>query len=106
MPGLFAHEVLDVYKVALEVARWVRTTRWPRGDAHLKEGSGPPRRGFRGAEPRGRRIPRKGQRGKHFATAKGSAAEVAACLELSQLPGWEAQIAKLRRAKLMMRNLH
>jgi len=105
MPGLFAHEVLDVYKVALEVARWVRTTRWPRGDAHLKD------QARRAADSVVLNLAEgashaKGNRGKHFATAKGSAAEVAACLELSQLPGWEAQLAKLRRVKLMMRNLH
>jgi len=101
MPGLFAHEVLDVYKVALEVARWVRGSRWARGDAHLKD------QARRAADSVVLNIAEgashtKGNRGRHFACAKGSAAEVAACLELAELAGWEEQLGKLRRIKKML----
>ena len=104
MSGLFAHEVLDAYRVALEVARWVRGVRWARGDAHLKD------QARRAADSVVLNLAEgasheKGHRGKHFGVAKASAAEVAACLELAQLAGWEEQVGKLRRVKRMTRNL-
>ena len=104
MPGLFAHETLDAYRFALEVARWVRSARWARGDAHLKD------QARRAADSVVLNLAEgasheKGHRGKHFGIAKASAAEVAACLELAMLPGWEGQVAKLRRVKLMIRSL-
>ncbi len=33
----FAHENLDCYKLAVEVARWFQQTSFPRGRAELKE---------------------------------------------------------------------
>ncbi len=104
MSGLFAHETLDAYRVALEVARWVRSARWARGDAHLKD------QARRAADSVVLNLAEgasheKGNRGKHFGVAKASAAEVAACLELAQIQGWEGQVVKLRRVKRMMRNL-
>lgn len=47
----------------------------------------------------------KGNRNRHLAIAKASAAEVAACLELAQLPGWQQQLTKLRNVKRMVRKL-
>ena len=75
MSGLFAHEVLHAYRVALEVARWVRSARWPRGDAHLKD------QARRAADSVVLNLAEgasheKGHRPKHFAIAKASAAEV------------------------------
>ena len=104
MSGLFAHEVLHAYRVALEVARWVRRARWPRGDAHLKD------QARRAADSVVLNLAEgasheKGHRPKHFAIAKASAAEVAASLELAQLAGWEEQVAKLRRVKRMAERL-
>lgn len=33
----FKFEGLIVYQLAVEVARWMRTTRWPPGTTHLKD---------------------------------------------------------------------
>ena len=77
MPGLFAHETLIAYRFALEVARWVRSARWARGDAHLKD------QARRAADSVVLNLAEgasheKGNRGRHFGVAKASAAEVAA----------------------------
>src|SRR5688572_110026 len=37
MTHRFAHEALDCYKLAVEVARWFRQTSFPRGCTRLKE---------------------------------------------------------------------
>jgi len=104
MPGLFAHETLTAYRMALEVARWVRAARFPTGDADLRD------QARRAAASMVLNIAEgvssaKGNRGKHLATAKGSAAETAACLELAGLANHEAQVAKLRRVKSMLERL-
>jgi len=104
MSGLFAHETLTAYQMALEVARWVRAARFAAGDADLRD------QARRAAASMVLNIAEgvssaKGNRSKHLAFAKGSAAETAACLELAGLAGHEAQVAKLRRVKSMLGRL-
>ena len=37
MKHTLSHESLDAYKVAVDVARWIRKTRFPHGEAALKD---------------------------------------------------------------------
>jgi four helix bundle protein len=83
MEHRFDHEKLDVYRLALEVARWFPTVTVPRGRASLKE------QGCRAADSvvlniaEGRaRSARAGKN--HFRIALGSAAEMSAVLDLVQ----------------------
>jgi four helix bundle protein len=100
----FPYETLDVFRLAVDVARWVRAAPWPRGHAHLRdqairasesivlniaEGSG--RRGDAGAN--------------HHRIAHGSAAEVNAVLYLVDLPGAPDAQQRLRRIGAMLHKL-
>lgn len=104
MNHLLSHEKLDVYRLAVQVARWVRTTRFPRGDADLKDQA---RRAAQsvvlnvaeGCHSLG------GNRGKHFRIARGSAAEVCAVLDLVDLPQGAAQQDAMRRVVAMLSRL-
>ena len=102
--GHFDFERLDVFRLALEVAQWVRKARWESGDASLRDQT---RRatesvvlnlaeglGMSGASRR-----------RHFAIALGSASEAAAALLLADLPGTAEQVQKLRRVNIMLRRL-
>ena len=37
MEHALSHETLDAYRLAVEVARWVRATQFPQGDSALKD---------------------------------------------------------------------
>ena len=101
----FAHENLDCYKLAVEVARWFQQTSFPRGRAELKEqgqnavdsivlniAEGPERR--RGTGDAGKN---------HHDIALGSASECCAVLDLvHSLPGAPEQKEKLRRVGAML----
>jgi four helix bundle protein len=100
----FAHERLDCYKLAVEVARWFERSRFARGRAELRkqgqdaadsvvlniaEGAG-----RRNAEAAGKN---------HHQIALGSASEACAVLDLvSSLPGAAEQQQKLRRVGAML----
>jgi len=104
MSGLFRHETMDVYQLALEVARWVRKARFPRGDAELRKQL------KRAADSVVLNVAEglsytEGSRRSHLDMAKASAAEAAAALDLCDLDGAPAQQAKLRRVKQMLRKL-
>ena len=116
-----SHERLDVYRLARSVARWVRATPFPRGDAPLKDQA---RRAadsvVLGArqEPKRRRCEASARRGRgpdgpdnlaegayrsgkdrqrHLRIAMGSAAEACAVFDLVDLPDGPARQAELRR---------
>jgi four helix bundle protein len=99
------HERLDVYKLALEVARWAAVQPFPSVRKHLRdqliraadsvvlniaEGSG--------------REPGDARRN-HLRIAAGSAAEAAAVLDLVTLPDGAASQDKLRRVVAMLSKL-
>jgi len=99
-----AHERLDVYQVALEVARWMVRVPFPRGLSDLKN------QGARaacsvvlniaeGARRRGK------AKTNHFEIARGSAAEAQTVLLIVDLPGGEEQVAKLRRVDRMLERM-
>jgi len=99
-----AHERLDVYQVALEVARWMVRVPFPRGLSDLKN------QGVRaacsvvlniaeGARRRGK------AKTNHFEIARGSAAEAQTVLMIVELPGGSEQVAKLRRVDRMLERM-
>ena len=100
----FDHEGLDCYRMALEVARWFKDTRFPRGDAKLKD------QGIRAsrsvvlniAEGRSKEGPAGAN---SYRIARGEAAETCAVLDLVQLAGGAEQQAKLRRINQMLKGM-
>lgn len=100
MKHTLSHENLDAYKVAVDVARWVRSTRFPHGDAALKDQA---RRAAdsvvlniaEGAYREGK------ERAKHYRIARGSAAEACAVLDLVDLDGGQDRQQQLRRVVAM-----
>lgn len=101
----FAHETLDCYKFALEVARWFNQTTFPRGRTRLKE------QGQDAADSAVLNIAEGagcrrgvGDAGKnHHDIALGSASECCAVLDLVNfLPGAKIQQENLRRIGAML----
>ena len=98
------HERLDVYRLAVEVARWIAAAQFP---AHLRALEDQALRASQSivlniAEGASRR----GQAGrKHFRIALGSVAETCAVLDLFDLAGATEQQAKLRRVGSMLYRL-
>ncbi|MFZ5479876.1 MAG: four helix bundle protein [Myxococcota bacterium] len=101
-PYTFAHERLDVFRVAKEVARWAAKQVLPPSRKHLADqlvraadsmvlniGEGC------GHEPGAARR-------NHFRIALGSAAEVHAVLELVDLPEGDSRKQELRRVGAML----
>jgi len=90
-----AHERLDVYQVALEVARWMVRVPFPRGlsacSVVLNIAEGARRRGK--------------AKTNHFEIARGSAAEAQTVLMIVELPGGSEQAAKLRRVDRMLERM-
>ncbi len=98
------HEMLDVYQVALDVARWVRATRFPAGEAGLRDQAKRAADSVvlnlaEGCHAQG------GNRGKHFRIARGSAAEVCAVLDLVALDEGPQRQQQLRRVVAMTTRL-
>lgn len=100
------HEQLDVYQVALGVARWAAVQAIPAQRKHLRdqlvraadsvvlniaEGTGHDR----GSDARRN----------HYRIARGSAAEVAAVLDLVALPGGQERQHEVRRVVAMLTKL-
>ncbi|MCK6526309.1 four helix bundle protein [Myxococcota bacterium] len=95
------HERTDAYRVALGVARWVRATRFPAGEASLRDQV---RRATESvvlnlAEGCGREGL---DRRRHFRIAAGSAAEACAVLDLLELPEGRERQQELRRVVAML----
>ena len=100
----FAHERLDCYKLAVEVARWFARNRFPRGRAELrKQGQDAADSVVLNiAEGAGRRYADAAGKN-HHQIALGSAAEACAVLELvSTLSGAVEQQHNLRRIGAML----
>ena len=100
----FDHENLDVYRLALEVARACAVLRIPAGRAHLRDQL------QRAADSVVLNIAEGRARGgdagrNHFRIAAGSAAETCAALDLVGSPEAAAEQPKLRRIGAMLRGL-
>ena len=100
----FVFERMDVYRVAVEVARWMRRQTWPTGASHLRE------QGTRAADSMvlniAEGVGRGGKPGRnHFRIALGSAAEALAVLDIATLADTPAQQQKLRRVGAMLHRL-
>jgi four helix bundle protein len=101
---MFPHESLHSYQLAKTVARWSLTVKWPRGLAHLKD------QAQRAATSIPLNIAEGHQRnGKdrlyHYSVAHGSAAEVAAILDLIDLDRGEEMKVLLDRVGAMLRRM-
>ena len=100
----FTFERLDVYRLAVDVARWMRRTSWPRGTAHLKD------QGTRAADSTVLNVAEGHSRGgkpgrNHYTIAQGSAGEALAVLDVVGLPGGAEQQQKLRRVAAMLEKM-
>jgi len=100
----FDHENLDVYKLALEVAKGCVALRIPLGRAHLRDQLN------RAADSVVLNIAEGRARGgdagrNHYRIAAGSAAEACAALDLVGSPEARAEQPKLRRIGAMLRGL-
>jgi len=100
----FDHENLDVYKLALEVAKACAALRIPPGRSHLRDQL------QRAADSVVLNIAEGRARGgdagrNHFRIAAGSAAESCAALDLIGSPEAAAEQPKLRRVGAMLRGL-
>lgn len=101
MEHSLSHETLDAYRLAVEVARLVRRTKFPAGDSSLRDQAKRAADSVvlnlaEGCHAQG------GNRAKHFRIARGSAAEVCAVLDLVDLPDGPARQADLRRVVAMI----
>ena len=104
MEHYFDHETLDVYKLALEVARACPALRIPPGRSHLRDQL------QRAADSVVLNIAEGRARGgdagrNHYRIAAGSAAETCAALDLLGSPEAAAEQPKLRRIGAMLRGL-
>lgn len=104
MQYAFDHETLDSYRVALEVARWISSVKFPTGTADLRD------HGMRAARSVVLNIAEGRSRGgdagrNHYRIALGSAAETCSVLDLVVLPEGEEQQQKLRRVGVMLRQM-
>ncbi len=98
------HERLDVYRLSVEVARWVAAAAFPTGTSSLRD------QALRASQSIVLNIAegssRRGQAGRnHFRIAMGSAAETAAVLDLVAISGASDQQTKLRRVASMLYRL-
>jgi four helix bundle protein len=100
----FDHEMLDVYRLTLEVMRWLNEAEFPRGHGWLREqvlrSCGSVVLNIAEGRSRG------GDAGRnHYRVALGSAAETCAALDIAALPDSPAQQEKLRRVGAMLARL-
>jgi four helix bundle protein len=100
----FDHEGMDVYILAVRVARWVRGVKWPTGTGHLRDNA------VRSSESMVLNIAegrsRGGKAGKnHYRIAQGSAAECCAVLDLVDLDEGPEHQALLRRVGHMLQSM-
>ena len=95
------HETLDCYTLALDVARWLRAQRFPRGSAHLRD------QAIRASESMVLNIAEGAYQSEksrlhHYRLAKGSSGECLAILDLLDPPGAHERKVQLRRVIAML----
>ncbi len=102
MPHYFDYEQLHMYKLAVQVARWMRSTPWPSGNGKLRD------QAVRAADSVVLNIAEGRMRGgvragrNHYRIALGSAGEAAAVLDLIDLPAGAEHQQLLRRIGAML----
>ena len=105
MSHILRHEQLHAYRVARDVARWVRKeARFPRGEASIRD------QARRAADSVVLNLAegsyREGKdRFHHFRIAMGSAAECCAVLDLVEVPGGTETQQQIRRVVAMISKL-
>ena len=101
----FEHEGLDCYRLAVEVSRWAARQVFPSHRRHLRDqlvrAADSVVLNLAEATALGPGDARRAQ----LRVALGSAAEVAAILDISDLPGAEARRAEVRRVGAMLAGL-
>jgi four helix bundle protein len=97
----FDFETLDMYKLALQVARWVRRADWPRGWGALKDQVQRASASVVLNIAEGRLHQGK-SRTHHYRIAFGSIGEVVAALQVVELPGQAEHEALARRVGQML----
>jgi four helix bundle protein len=97
----FDFETLDMYRLAVQVARWVRRTDWPRGWGSLKDQTQRASASVVLDIAEGRMRTGNARR-HHYRIALGSAGEVVAALQLVDLPGDEEHELLARRVGRML----
>jgi four helix bundle protein len=100
----FHFERLDVYKLSVTVARWMRSTKWPANASHLKD------QAIRSADSvvlnLAEGVARGGKPGaNHLRIALGSAGEALAALDVADFPGCAERRNELRRIGAMLNKL-
>ncbi|MEZ4317950.1 MAG: four helix bundle protein [Myxococcota bacterium] len=100
----FTFEGLDVYKLAVGVARWMRTTHWPANASHLRD------QAIRSADSVVLNIAEGMARGgkpgaNHLRIASGSAGEAFAALDVADFEGCAERRSELRRVGAMLTKL-
>jgi four helix bundle protein len=101
----FAHEMLDCYRLAVEVANWFERANFPRGRAELKKQAMDAADSvvLNIAEGAGRRHGKTDAGKNHHDIAHGSASECCAILDIvSTVDGAADQQQKLRRIGAML----
>jgi len=104
MQAGFPHQRLDCYRLAVGVARWIQSQRFPPRCADLADQT------TRAAQSVVLNIAEGAGRGgpagrNHFRIALGSAAELSAVLDLVEFPELPARQAELQRIGAMLRRL-
>lgn len=99
-----AHERLDVYKLSMEVSRWMLSLTFPKGLSDLKN------QGCRAATSvtlnLAEGLQRRGRaRSNHLAIARGSAAETLTVIDLVRPLRADEMMEKLRRVDRMLEKL-
>ncbi|MCB9671897.1 MAG: four helix bundle protein [Alphaproteobacteria bacterium] len=100
----FTFETLDVYRLAVQVARWMRTTRWPANASHLRD------QAIRAADSvvlnLAEGLTRGGRAGvNHLRISKASAGEAYAALDVADFAGCAEKRAELQRIAAMISRL-
>ena len=104
MSTRFPFETLDVYRLAVDIARWFRAVAWQDQSHRLRDNA------IRAADSVVMNIAEGRMRGgragrNHYRIAHGSAGEALAVLDVVDLPGGEEVKAKLRRVGVMLSRL-
>ena len=104
MPHYFDHENLDCYRLAVNTARWVCKTSWPKGMSELKS------QAVRSSSSVCLNIAegcaRKGRAGvNHLRIADGSAAETTAAIDIAFGDLAAPQKEQMRRVSVMLSGL-
>ena len=101
----FDHEGLEVYRLALEVSRWLHGAPFPRGASWIRDQAQRSVGSVVLNIAEGRARNNEGARRNHYRIALGSAAEACASLDIVPIPDAALNQNKLRRVGAMLARL-